>query len=244
MYKKYINTVNSYQFDMDFQINKRQLFNVFLFEYNKKIFDQNKKRFYWGYGILYLIGFIFLLISIISRFYFSDKTSLILMICIIVFSVLFVLSSFIVGGSYTLTRPYSLATLLCRSYTFVFNLNWYYLYYLFIIYKKYDDKKANEFVKKVFKPNPIKNTGYWYPEIMDYYYSVEENPLTHLMIKMYMKYNVSKIDDEQEFDNTIIENYTEKQLIKEIKKPYIMFHCCNVFFLLIMIATILITVIK
>lgn len=218
-----------YKFASNYSDNTEYVNNILNSKYNQKVFEDNNKLFYLYFWFFVFIDIIFIILFTIFWIYYFYNPYMI--------SILFI-ASFIHLGIWWIGRfafrvvgcetpPYSILRLMDWSSTFTFNLSWYYVYYLCIIYKKYSKEEVDSILEEVYHLK--KHCGQ-----RRYYVGFDEpikfldKPFESVISSARIRYTKKNIQDETIDVDNLVSKYTRDQIIKDMKRPYFMCHAYNI----------------
>lgn len=192
-----------------------------------------------------LIVFVLVIISIVANCFTNDISfQMGSFIFNIFFITLIIAAVFIcVPSAYKTPRPFSISTLLYRSYIYTFNLSLYYIYYLSLVVLKYEKEKAESLIDNVFKIKYHYSHQFYFIEpSLNERRNIANHPITFLLSCMKINFNTTSESHESIDIDSVLDKYDEKKIIKDLKRPYIMLHCMNILFLILDIVSILVFV--
>lgn len=239
MYKKYIHNQDDYIIRYNYEINKQYLNNIFSNKINQEIFERNKKILNINYVNLIIIAIIELLLAVLIPFYFGFWGSFAMLLITLLYAFSFAPASFILVCNMKFIPPfYSMLTLLFNTYTLCFNLGWYYLYYINLIYQLYEKNEADIILKKVFNIEKYVN-GSFFQKIQEKnteLIPIEPLPFFLSWTKHSLKKKEGIVKEEFNIDKS---KYTKYKIEKEMKQPFIFLHVYNIVLILIAVYSII-----
>lgn len=231
MYRRYKS--NKYEFAKDYSQNSEYVNNILSSKYNQKVFSDNKKLFYLYFLFFILLDIIFLILLAVFCIYYESNAKQLSIHLTYLLSASFInlgiwwVGRFAVGISGWNASPYSILTLMYWSFGWTFNLSWYYIYYLSIVYKKFNKEETRSIIEDVYHlKKHCTQKGYYVA------YDVPSifigNPFESIISCARIRYTKKNVEDEKIDLDNLVSKYSREQIIKDMKRPYFMCHAYNI----------------